>query len=197
MVMTRPGSATRATAIRFSVIVPVLSEQMTVVEPSVSTAGSRRTRAPARASRQSPAASATAVTAGSPSGIADTASVIPVSSISPTGCPCRMPATGDDRADAERDDDETTSQPFDLPLERRGALAGQRHQLTHAPELGRHARRGHDRRAGAGQHGGPEVDHRRVLGERRRRSRACAPASLSTGTLSPVRDASSMRSAAL
>ena len=72
---------------RFSVIVPVLSAQITLVEPSVSTAGRRRTSAPACASRQSPVASATAVTAGSPSGIAAMARLTAVSSISPTDSP--------------------------------------------------------------------------------------------------------------
>ena len=90
---TRPSTTSRITVMRFSVIVPVLSEQITVVEPSVSTAGSRRTRAPLRARRQRPAASATVVTAGSPSGMAATARLMAVSSISPIGCPCRMPAS--------------------------------------------------------------------------------------------------------
>jgi ATP-dependent DNA helicase RecG len=66
---------------------------LAVVEPSVSTAGRRRTSAPARARRQRPAASATAVTAGNPSGMADTARVMAVSSISPIGWPRRIPAT--------------------------------------------------------------------------------------------------------
>ena len=45
----RPGAGRRAaTRIRFSVSVPVLSVQMTVVSPSVSTASSRRTIAPRR-----------------------------------------------------------------------------------------------------------------------------------------------------
>ena len=43
------GVHTRSTSIRFSVRVPVLSEQMTVTDPSVSTAGSRRTSARRRA----------------------------------------------------------------------------------------------------------------------------------------------------
>ena len=73
-------------------MVPVLSAQITVVEPSVSTAASRRTSAPRRASRQSPAASASDTTAGRPSGTAATARLTAVSSISPTGSPCRMPA---------------------------------------------------------------------------------------------------------
>ena len=52
---------------------PVLSEQMTVTAPSVSTAGRRRTIALRRAMRRTPIASATVMIAGSASGIAATA----------------------------------------------------------------------------------------------------------------------------
>ena len=58
----------------FCVSVPVLSVQMTCAQPSVSTAGRRRTSALRRAMRVVPSASTIVVTAGSPSGIAATAS---------------------------------------------------------------------------------------------------------------------------
>jgi len=66
---------------RFSVRVPVLSEQITVTEPSVSTAGSLRTRARRWAMRPAPSASAIVTTAGSPSGMAATARLTAVRNI--------------------------------------------------------------------------------------------------------------------
>ncbi len=53
--------------------VPVLSEQTTVTDPSVSTAGSRRTIARWRAMTRVPIASVMVTIAGSPSGMAATA----------------------------------------------------------------------------------------------------------------------------
>jgi hypothetical protein len=76
---------------RLSVSVPVLSEQITLTEPSVSTLGRRRTSALARTSRRAPSASSTVTTAGSASGIAATARLIAVSAISSTGSPRSTP----------------------------------------------------------------------------------------------------------
>ena len=61
---------------RFSVSVPVLSVQMTVVLPKVSTAVSRRMMARCRAMRRTPRARIRVVTAGSPSGTAATAKLL-------------------------------------------------------------------------------------------------------------------------
>ena len=73
-----PGAGPRrCTARRFSVSVPVLSLQMTVVEPSVSTAANRRTIAPCSAIWRMLSASVIVTTAGSPSGSAATASDTP------------------------------------------------------------------------------------------------------------------------
>jgi hypothetical protein len=64
----------RTAVISFLVSVPVLSEQITVTEPSVSTAGSRRTMAAfLRAMTRVPMASTMVTIAGSPSGMAATA----------------------------------------------------------------------------------------------------------------------------
>ena len=63
----------RCTVISFLVSVPVLSEQITVTEPSVSTAGRRRMMALRRAMRCTPMASTMVMMAGRPSGIAATA----------------------------------------------------------------------------------------------------------------------------
>ena len=62
------GSQTSTAVISFRVRVPVLSVQMTVVNPSDSTAASRRTSAPRLAMRCIPTARATVVATGKPSG---------------------------------------------------------------------------------------------------------------------------------
>ena len=61
------------TVISLRVSVPVLSEQITETEPSVSTAGRRRMMALRAAMRCTPIASVMVITAGRPSGIAATA----------------------------------------------------------------------------------------------------------------------------
>ena len=67
------GVHSSVTVISLQVRVPVLSEQITVVEPSVSTAGSLRMMALRRAMRCTPMARAMVTTAGRPSGMAPTA----------------------------------------------------------------------------------------------------------------------------
>ena len=62
------------TCIRFSVSVPVLSVQITFVEPSVSTALRRLTTAPRRTSSRTPTASASVITGSRPSGTLPTSS---------------------------------------------------------------------------------------------------------------------------
>ncbi len=78
---------------RFSVSVPVLSVQMYVTDPSVSTAGSFRINACWRTSFRAPNASEIVTTAGNASGIAATASEMAVSSISIAGSPRSSPET--------------------------------------------------------------------------------------------------------
>ena len=89
---SRPAQQTRWTVIRFSVRVPVLSEQMTLAQPSVSTACRRRMTAFFLTIRLTDSARAMVTMAGRPSGMAATASEMPVMSISSTGSPRRMPA---------------------------------------------------------------------------------------------------------
>ena len=72
--------------------VPVLSEQITVVQPSVSTAVMRLTMARCCAMAYMPSASVTVSTAGSPSGVAATASASEVSSICAHGSPRHRPS---------------------------------------------------------------------------------------------------------
>ncbi len=73
-----PGITSSRAVILFSVRVPVLSEQIADVEPSVSTAGSRFTIALRFAISRVPIDSSAVTTAGSPVGIAATASATPV-----------------------------------------------------------------------------------------------------------------------
>ena len=79
------------TVIRFSVRVPVLSEHITVAQPRVSTAGSLLINAFLCTIRRTPIAKAIVTTAGSPSGTAATAKLIPPKSICTTGSPLKMP----------------------------------------------------------------------------------------------------------
>ena len=70
---------------------PVLSEQITVVLPSVSTAGSRRMIARRFAIRATPIASVTVTAAGRPSGIAPTASATAAMNMSKAASPRARP----------------------------------------------------------------------------------------------------------
>jgi hypothetical protein len=77
--------AADTTIISMSVSVPVLSEQMRATEPSVSTAGRRRTMALRAAIRWTPIASVMVMRAGKPSGIIDTAMPVTAWNISTNG----------------------------------------------------------------------------------------------------------------
>ena len=88
----RSPSWSARTVISFWVRVPVLSVQITVVEPRVSTAGSRRTRTRMPAMRCIPRARVMVVTASSPSGTAAMASEMPTSSMYRNGWPRSQPA---------------------------------------------------------------------------------------------------------
>ena len=82
------------TVMRFRVSVPVLSEQITVTEPSVSTAGSLRISAWRLSMRWAPSESAIVTTAVSASGTAATARLTAVSSSSSMLLwPCSSPST--------------------------------------------------------------------------------------------------------
>ena len=67
-----PGRKMLVAVISLRVSVPVLSLQITVVEPRVSTADKRRTTALRRAMRCTPTASAIVIATGNPSGIMPT-----------------------------------------------------------------------------------------------------------------------------
>ena len=167
--MRRSGSASATTAIRFSVIVPVLSEQITVVDPSVSTAGSRRTSAPG--ARQAPESRRERDGRHRRQAFRDGRDGQADRGLEHQGDRFTLedPDAGDQCADAETDGEQATAELFDLMLERGRALARQGDELADAAELGGEAGRGHDRRAGPRKHAGPEVHHVDPLGERRRR----------------------------
>ena len=78
---------------RFWVRVPVLSEQMTEAQPSVSTAGRRRMMAFFLTMRCTPMARTIVTIAGRPSGMAETARDTAVMKISMTGMPSSRPRT--------------------------------------------------------------------------------------------------------
>ena len=88
-----PPATSRCTVISFCVSVPVLSVQMTIVLPSVSTAGSLRMIARRFAIRFTPMASVTVTAAGRPSGIAATARAIDALNISTRSSPRTSPTT--------------------------------------------------------------------------------------------------------
>ena len=88
------GVQIRIARIRFSVSVPVLSVQITVVEPSVSTALRRLTRAPCRARVATPTASASVIVGNRPSGTFATISPIAKLSASCSGNPATSQPIG-------------------------------------------------------------------------------------------------------
>jgi hypothetical protein len=69
-------------------------------------------------------------------------------------------------ADAHGQADQPAAQLLHLPLQGRGAIAGERHQLTDPPELGGDRGGRHDTEPGPGHRRGPKVGHRPALGER-------------------------------
>ena len=80
-----PAVDADTTIISISVSVPVLSEQIRATEPSVSTAGRRRTMALRLAIRCTPIASVMVMRAGRPSGIIETAMPVTAWNISTNG----------------------------------------------------------------------------------------------------------------
>ena len=86
------GVSTATTIISLRVNVPVLSVQITEIEPIASIAGSRRTMAWRRAMAWAPRASVIVITAGNPSGIAATATPTTAMNSSAKGrCPAQCP----------------------------------------------------------------------------------------------------------
>ncbi len=142
------GVQTAAARIRFSVSVPVLSVQMTVVEPSVSTAREPLDeRAPSARAARTPTARARVMVGSSPSGT--------LATMQPdrearrrrcSGSPARSPSGRKRKPDAHRDERDQPGDPPDLHARagspRRLDPLGERRD---PPELGLHPRREHER----------------------------------------------------
>jgi hypothetical protein len=148
------------TVISLRVRVPVLSEQITVAQPRVSTAESLRTTAPRWAMRCIPSARVIDVIAGSPSGIAATATLTAVSS---STCHCdEAPREADDEergADAHAQPEDHRAEIVEALFEGRALLLDVGEQLAHAADLGV-APGGHDHAPRVAVHrGGAREDH--------------------------------------
>ena len=147
------------TVISFRVKVPVLSEQITVTEPRVSTLGSLRTRALRRAMRWRPSASATVTTAGRPSGTAATARPTASRNASMIRSPrsvwsVKMSAVAIKQTT-------TSTRPSSASRRCRGVGSADcpLQQAGNPPQLGRHAGRDDGRVPLAGGDHGARVDH--------------------------------------
>mmetsp|Transcript_19988 Transcript_19988/g.46221 ORF Transcript_19988/g.46221 Transcript_19988/m.46221 type:complete len:231 (-) Transcript_19988:678-1370(-) len=90
-VFSKPGHTIRVTVISFCVRVPVLSTQITVAQPSASTAGSFLTIALRAAIRITPSARVTVTQMGKPSGMAATARETPIWNMSSSFLPWITP----------------------------------------------------------------------------------------------------------
>ncbi len=98
---------------------PVLSEQITVTEPSVSTAGSFRISALRRSIRCAPIASVKVTTAGRPSGITATATLMAVSARSERGLASQRAHRNDERGDGDPGESELLADAIEPHLQRR------------------------------------------------------------------------------
>ena len=151
-VSSRSCSSTKTcrTVISFLVSVPVLSEQMTDVLPSVSTIGSRRTSALRLTIRRTPIASEIVTTAGRASGTTATASAMPNMNMSITGRPRARPTTTTTRDDDQGRLAQRGTETIEVHLQRRPA------RLRPSPPSGRYDRtpstcRSRRRRPGRGR----------------------------------------------
>ena len=195
------GVQSASTRIRFCVSVPVLSDATTVVLPSVSTAGRCRMIACRRAIRRTPTASAIVTTAGSPSGTAATARLMP----GQRGVGEREAAHGGDDARAA-----TAATPIATVITRpkraRSRVSGVSSGLTPSssveirPSSVRGAGRDGHAAAAARGHDGAGVEHAAALGQRRvggdRLRRPCRPARTRRSARPPARAAPRRRAAA-
>ncbi len=121
---------------RLSVSVPVLSEQMTLTDPSVSTLGRRRTSAFTPTNRRAPRASKTVTTAGNASGMAATARLIAVSAISSSGLAAQYADCKDQRTDRQHDNRQPLAERRQPLLQRRRAALGSTKQHGNLTEFG-------------------------------------------------------------
>ena len=126
----------RRTVISFLVSVPVLSEQITDVLPSVSTTGRRRTSALRFTMRRTPMASEMVTTAGSASGHDRDGQGDAEDQHVDGGQAAHQPGDDHERDDHERGPAENPAQAVEVLLQRRRAGFHRLDQLGDAPELG-------------------------------------------------------------
>ena len=145
---------------------PVLSEQIADVEPSVSTDRSRLTIAPLAASACVPSDSRVVTTAGRPVGIAAIARLIPIRNSSSKSSP-RIEAEDDDqRQCGRRHDRDQHGQLVELLGERRLLLLDAAQHPRDVADLGRHPGRRDDHLAAPARHGRVHVRHVDAVAER-------------------------------
>ena len=134
------------TVISFLVTVPVLSEQITVTEPSVSTAGSRRTMAcRCRAMRSTPIASVIVSTAGRPSGTARARADRGEVHLAAAAVADQNPKRQGQRREKLKDRaGEPSGKARHLAKQRRGQRLDLRNEPADLADLGRRAGRDHD-----------------------------------------------------
>ena len=142
----RRAATARVTVISLRVSVPVLSLQITVVEPSVSTADRRRMMAPRAAMRCMPTASAIVIATGRPSGTIDTIWLMATISTSASGSPRSRPSSMHDDEEHQRGAHQPAAELRDAQLQRRLRLARR-------PRSGRAMRADLGVRAGGHDHG--------------------------------------------
>ena len=143
-----------------SVSVPVLSELMAEVEPSVSTERRRLTMAPAAASVWVPIERMAVTTAGRPVGIADTENAMAVSSRVSNGHVAEHADADRGQQRDTRDDEDLVGQLLELDRERRLLVLLDLEHAADVADLGGHA--GGRRDEGAGTAGDLGVHERHV-----------------------------------
>ena len=151
----RSGPQTSRTSMRPVVRVPVLSVQITVVQPRVSTDDSRRTSAFRAAMRCTPRARAMVTMAGSPSGTAATASETEASTTSSQRHAAQRGTSANTTATTARHRTSSVRpSACELPLQRRLGRSAVDEQAGDVAHLRPHPRRLDDGDAAAGGHRG-------------------------------------------
>ncbi len=164
-----PGSQTSRTVIWFAVSVPVLSVQMTVVEPSVSTLESFLTSTLRLAMRCAATESAIVSVGSSPSGTLATMMPMAKTTAASVSMPTKILLIAKKKMPRPTAMIEMSlRQPLDVLLQRREPLGDALRQPRDLAELGAHARGVHDRAPGAEHRGAAGEDEALDVGDRRR-----------------------------
>ena len=165
-VIRLPATSRTVTTIWFFVRVPVLSEQITVTDPRVSTAGSFRIRALRLSMRRAPRARVMVTTAGSPSGTTATAMLTAVSSRCRHVVSTGQAESEDDCGHRQAGRSEHLAHVVEPPLKRRRPNVRVLEHGSDGPQLCPHARLHHQGSAAAEHDDGAEIGHVVPLGDR-------------------------------